>query len=369
MSEHRSSNAATSTPSNTDNRPDIDPASAEAVDRQLVELLARRRDLARSESKIAYIGGGGEKSPKERLQHCVDIGREFGLPDRLVSNIFHQLLDNEINNDKAPVRLSSRDHKPLDTVIEVKGARIGADELIIIGGPCAVESYDQIMRCAEEVKDSGAHILRGGCFKARTSPYAFQGLGYVGLDYLAEAGQKFGIPVITEVMSSDMVGPVAEKVDIIQIGARNMQNFTLLKSVGECNRPVMLKRGMSSSIEELLLAAEYILVQGNPNVILCERGIRTFETSTRNTLDISAVPVLKARTHLPIVVDPSHAAGERSLVPPLTMASKAVGAHGVMIEFHPDPDRALSDAPQALSISQFRALVANLAIRRQFISA
>jgi 3-deoxy-7-phosphoheptulonate synthase len=194
-------------------------------------------------------------------------------------------------------------------------------------------------------------------------------LGYVGLDYLAEAGQKFGIPVITEVMTSDMVGPVAEKADILQIGARNMQNFTLLKSVGECNRPVMLKRGMSSSIEELLLAAEYILVQGNPNVILCERGIRTFETSTRNTLDISAVPVLKARTHLPIVVDPSHAAGERSLVPPLAMACKAVGAHGVMVEFHPDPDRALSDAPQALSIQQFRALVANLAIRRTFISA
>lgn len=256
--------------------------------------------------------------------------------------------------------LASRAQKSEDTIIDVKGVRIGGENFIVIAGPCAVESEEHISECAREVKATGAHILRGGCFKSRTSPYSFQGLGFDGLDYLVQAGAQHGLPTITEVLSEQDVDRVASRADIIQIGARNMQNFILLKAVGRINRPVMLKRGMSSSLDELLQAAEYILMHGNPQVILCERGIRTFETSTRNTLDLSAVPVLKSKTHLPILVDPSHAAGLRDLVPPLALAAKAVGAHGVMIEVHPEPDKALSDGPQSLRFDQFELLMQRL---------
>ena len=257
-------------------------------------------------------------------------------------------------------RLASREYKPDDTVIDVKGVTLGGDSLVMIAGPCAVESHDQIMACAREVKEQGGHILRGGCFKPRTSPYSFQGLGYEGLEMLVEAGEKYGLPVVTEVLSPDDVVRVAETADILQIGARNMQNFTLLSEVGRVRRPVMLKRGMSSSLDELLQAAEYILAGGNQQVFLCERGIRTFETATRNTLDLSAVPILRSRTHLPIIVDPSHAAGKRALVPPLALASKTVGAHGVMVEIHPEPEKALSDGPQALLFPQFSELMKRL---------
>ena len=263
---------------------------------------------------------------------------------------------------KAPAgyRLASREYKSEDTVIDVRGVRIGGDHLVVIAGPCAVESFEQILACAREVKEQGAHILRGGCFKPRTSPYSFQGLGYDGLDMLVEAGRKYRLPVVTEVLSPEDVGRVAEKADVLQIGARNMQNFTLLSEVGRARRPVMLKRGMSSSLDELLQAAEYILAGGNQQVFLCERGIRTFETATRNTLDISAVPVLRGRTHLPVMVDPSHAAGKRELVAPLAVAGKAVGAHAIMVEIHPDPEKALSDGPQALRFHEFSALMARL---------
>jgi chorismate mutase/prephenate dehydratase len=257
-------------------------------------------------------------------------------------------------------RLASREYKSEDTVIDVRGVRLGGDGFVVIAGPCAVESIDQIMACAREVKEHGGHILRGGCFKPRTSPYSFQGLGYEGLDMLVEAGRKYRLPVVTEVLSPEDVARVAEKADILQIGARNMQNFTLLTEVGRARRPVMLKRGMSSSIDELLQAAEYILAGGNQQVFLCERGIRTFETATRNTLDVSAVPVLRGRTHLPVIVDPSHAAGQRELVSPLAVAGKSVGAHAVMIEIHPEPEKALSDGPQALLFSQFEELMARL---------
>jgi chorismate mutase/prephenate dehydratase len=257
-------------------------------------------------------------------------------------------------------RLASREYKEADTVIDVKGVRIGGDDFVVIAGPCAVESFEQIMACAREVKEHGGHILRGGCFKPRTSPYSFQGLAYEGLDMLVEAGRKYRLPVVTEVLSPEDVARVAEKADILQIGARNMQNFTLLNEVGRARRPVMLKRGMSSSIDELLQAAEYILAGGNQQVFLCERGIRTFETATRNTLDLSAVPVLRGRTHLPVIVDPSHAAGKRELVSPLAVAGKSVGAHAVMVEIHPEPEKALSDGPQALLFPQFEALMARL---------
>jgi chorismate mutase/prephenate dehydratase len=266
---------------------------------------------------------------------------------------------------KAPAKdkgytLATREHKPANTVIDVGGVKIGDGNFLVIAGPCSVESRDQIMTCAKHARNNGAQILRGGVFKPRTSPYSFQGLGYEGLDLLVEAGKAFGLPVITEVMTTEDVDRVAEKADIIQIGARNMQNFSLLKVIGQTRTPVMLKRGMSSSIEELLQAVEYILAGGNQQVFLCERGIRTFETATRGTLDISAVPVLKARTHLPVFVDPSHAAGVRELVPPLAMAAKAVGADGIIVEFHPEPEKALSDGPQALRFPQFETLMSNL---------
>ncbi len=238
--------------------------------------------------------------------------------------------------------------------------KIGGGSFTVIAGPCAVESEEQIRRCARAVRECGGHILRGGCFKPRTSPYSFQGLGYEGLNYLVHAGEDFGLPVVTEVLTPADVSRVAQQADILQIGARNMQNFSLLDEVGRIDRPVLLKRGLMSSIEELLGAAEYILAQGNQQVILCERGIRTFETATRNTLDLSAVPILKERTHLPVIVDPSHAAGDRNLVVPLARAAKAVGADGIMVEIHPDPENALSDGAQSLSFSGFKRLMADL---------
>jgi chorismate mutase/prephenate dehydratase len=257
-------------------------------------------------------------------------------------------------------RLGSRGHKGHNTVIEVGDVRLGEDPFVVIAGPCAVESWDQVMAAARAVKQYGGRILRGGTFKPRTSPYSFQGLGFEGLDMLYEAGKAFGLPIVTEVLAPEDVPGVAAKADILQIGTRNMQNFSLLSAVGRSHRPVMLKRGMSSSIDEWLQAAEYILAEGNQQVFLCERGIRTFETSTRNTLDLSAVPVLMQRTHLPVIVDPSHAAGERSLVEPLTRAAAAVGAHGVMVEIHPDPENALSDGPQSLTLDGFAGLMKRL---------
>jgi chorismate mutase/prephenate dehydratase len=265
-------------------------------------------------------------------------------------------------NAPAGYRLGSRGHKEHNTIVEVAGVKIGGDELVMIAGPCAVESWDQVMAAAKAVKENGGSILRGGCFKPRTSPYSFQGLGFEALEMLVEAGKAYGLPVVTEVVSPDDVEGVARKADVLQIGTRNMQNFSLLSAVGRAHRPVMLKRGMSSSLDELLQAAEYILSEGNQQVFLCERGIRTFETSTRNTLDLSAVPVLRQRTHLPVIVDPSHAAGARDLVPPLALAAQAVGAHGIMVEIHPDPDSALSDGPQSLTLDQFQSMMAALGL-------
>lgn len=257
-------------------------------------------------------------------------------------------------------KLASREYKSDDTIIKIKDVTIGGDNFIVMAGPCSVESREQIFSCAHEAKENGVHILRGGCFKPRTSPYSFQGLGFEGLDLLREAGSSYDLPIITEVLSPEQVKDVAKYSDILQIGARNMQNFTLLTEVGRSHRPVMLKRGLMASIDELLNAAEYILSQGNRQVILCERGIRTFETATRNTLDLSAIPVLKELTHLPIIVDPSHAVGVRDKVIPLAKAAKVVGAHGIMVEFHPEPEKALSDGPQALYYNQFESLMKDL---------
>ncbi len=259
-------------------------------------------------------------------------------------------------------RLASRHHKAENTVIDVGGVKIGGDRMFVIAGPCAVESIDQVMESAKAVKAAGGTMLRGGCFKPRTSPYSFQGLGYEGLEMLAEAGRVYGLPIVTEVPAPEEVERMSALADVLQIGARNMQNFTLLSEVGRSSRPVMLKRGMSASLDELLQAAEYILSAGNQQVFLCERGIRTFETSTRNTLDVAAVPVLKSRTHLPIIVDPSHAAGDRLLVAPLALAAQAAGADGIMVEIHPNPAEALSDGPQALGLDDYKQLMTMLRV-------
>ena len=248
--------------------------------------------------------------------------------------------------------LASRAHRPEDTVIDVRGVKIG--------GPCAVESREQIFKCARTVKESGGAMLRGGCFKPRTSPYSFQGLGFAALELLAEAGREYDLPIVTEVLSPQDVEAVARVADVLQIGARNMQNFSLLAEVGRVNRPVLLKRGMMSTMDEFLNAAEYILDRGNHQVILCERGIRTFETATRNTLDLASIPLLKMATHLPIIVDPSHAAGRRDLVIPLAMAAYAVGPHGLIVEMHPEPEKALSDGPQALRFHEFAELMGKI---------
>ncbi|MGB5847450.1 MAG: bifunctional 3-deoxy-7-phosphoheptulonate synthase/chorismate mutase [Ignavibacteriaceae bacterium] len=261
---------------------------------------------------------------------------------------------------KVSYKLASREYKSDDTLVKAGNVTIGGDNFVVIAGPCSVESKEQIMACAREAKENYAQILRGGCFKPRTSPYSFQGLGYDALKYLKEAGSAYELPVITEVLTINQVSRVAEHSDILQVGARNMQNFALLSEVGKSLRPIMLKRGMMSSLDELLNAAEYILAKGNRQVILCERGIRTFETATRNTLDLGAIPVLKEQTHLPIIVDPSHAMGQRDKVIPLAKAAKAVGAHGIMVEIHPEPDNALSDGPQSLYFNQFKNLMSEL---------
>ena len=260
-----------------------------------------------------------------------------------------------------PFKLPSREFHPDDTVIKVGDVVIGGEDLVVIAGPCAVESPEQILDTARLVKETGAQVLRGGAFKPRTSPYSFRGLGESGLQMLAQAKEEMGLPVITEVMSPQDVELVCSYADILQIGARNMQNFILLDEVGMAKKPVMLKRGLSATIEEWLLAAEYILSKGNSEVILCERGIRTFETYTRNTLDLSAIPLIKKLSHLPIVTDPSHSTGKWYLVPPMALASAAAGAHGIMVEVHPNPQMALCDAAQALTFDNFRGLMQQLA--------
>jgi 3-deoxy-7-phosphoheptulonate synthase len=260
----------------------------------------------------------------------------------------------------APYKFVSKEFRQGRTQIRVRGCEIGGDEFIVMAGPCSVESEKQIMQAAEGVAKAGAKLLRGGAFKPRTSPYDFQGLETEGLKLLAKAREATGLAIITEVMSDRDVDLVAEYADILQIGARNMQNFALLKTLGKVSRPVMLKRGMSSTLKELLMSAEYVVAHGNPNVILCERGIRTFETHTRNTCDIVAIPALNELTHLPVILDPSHATGRRSLVPALARAAVAIGADGLIIEVHPAPEKAVSDGAQSLDLPQFAQLMKDL---------
>ena len=307
---------------------------------RLAEAGARGRVAPGRESTV--IGAIGEHGLLENLSLDGIAGVERLLP---VSK---------------PYKLVSVESSPDPTVIQVRGRRIGGGYFGLIAGPCTVESREQTLATARAVHAAGASMLRGGAFKPRTSPYSFRGLGSLALEILAEAREETGLPLVTELLDPRHIELVAETTDVIQIGARNMQNFLLLSEVGRSDRPVLLKRGPSASIDELLMAAEYILKEGNPRVILCERGIKTFESATRFTLDIGAVPVLKERTHLPVIVDPSHAAGRRELVPALARAAVAAGADGIIVEAHPRPEEALCDAPQLIRTSDFADFASEL---------
>ena len=262
-----------------------------------------------------------------------------------------------------PYKLANRAFHPEDSIIDVAGVKVGGQHLAVIAGPCSVESKEQVIEIAKAAKAAGANMLRGGAFKPRTSPYAFQGMGSEGLDILVAAKEETGLPIVSELMDARYIDEFNEKVDLIQIGARNMQNFDLLKKVGKrCTKPILLKRGLSATFQEWIMSAEYIMASGNPNVILCERGVRTFESYTRNTLDLQAIPVIKKLTHLPIIIDPSHAGGKWWLVEPMAKASLAAGCDGLMIEVHNNPEKALCDGPQSLKPEKFETLMKQLTI-------
>ena len=262
-----------------------------------------------------------------------------------------------------PYKLANRAFHPEDSIIDVAGVKVGGQHLAVIAGPCSVESKEQVIEIAKAAKAAGANMLRGGAFKPRTSPYAFQGMGSEGLDILVAAKEETGLPIVSELMDARYIDEFNEKVDLIQIGARNMQNFDLLKEVGKrCTKPILLKRGLSATFQEWIMSAEYIIASGNPNVILCERGVRTFESYTRNTLDLQAIPVIKELTHLPIIIDPSHAGGKWWLVEPMAKASLAAGCDGLMIEVHNNPEKALCDGPQSLKPEKFETLMKQLTI-------
>ena len=296
----------------------------------------------------------------------ISVGRDstvLGLVGD-TSNIDPELLESldiveKVQRVSEPYKKCSRKFHPDDSVIDVSGVKIGGGSFCFIAGPCSIESEEQIIGVAKRVKAAGAKLLRGGAFKPRTSPYAFQGLHADGLRLLSEAKQETGLPIVTEIMSIDHLD-LFEDVDLIQVGARNMQNFELLKELGRTRKPILLKRGLANTLQELLMSAEYIMAGGNENIVLCERGIRTFETATRNTLDLSAVPVLQELTHLPLIIDPSHATGKAALVPPMALAAAAAGADGLMIEVHNDPIHALCDGAQSLTPDQFDGLTARV---------
>ncbi len=326
----------------------------------MIVVLDRGVSLRDKASIVRFVEQHGGRLLVSELGETTHIGLVDSVAQSLADQIREMPGVASIRSEAPPYPQVSREHREGDTVVNVRDVAVGGPEVVVMAGPCAVESADQLSAVAAGVADAGGRILRGGAFKPRTSPYSFQGLGEEGLNLLAAVREQSGLPVVTEVVATEDVAVVAAHADLLQIGARNMQNFRLLSEVGAQQLPVLLKRGISSSIEELLLAAEYVVAAGNPRVILCERGIRTFETATRNTFDVSAVPVLKEKTPLPVIVDPSHAAGERSLVPPLAAAGVAAGADGVLVEVHNDPDSALSDGPQSLTIEGFTTMMSQL---------
>ena len=321
--------------------PDATPEEIEKVEDTIRKLGYTPHAIVGVERKV--IGAVGDERGKDRLQSIETMGG--------VESVFPIL---------KPYKLASREVKSSNSVIQADGVAIGGTAIAIIAGPCSVESKEQICTTANLVKGSGANFLRGGAYKPRTSPYSFQGLEEDGLKLLAAAKEVSGLPIVTEVMNPREIDLVAKYADIIQVGARNMQNFSLLKELGQINKPILLKRGMMNTIKEFLMSAEYVLSEGNHQVIRCERGIRTFETATRNTLDISCIPVLKKETHLPIIIDPSHATGHWEMVESMSRASIAAGADGLIIEVHPDPVNAFSDGPQSLKPEKFARLMENL---------
>jgi 3-deoxy-7-phosphoheptulonate synthase len=324
-------------------RPHVTDAELDHI-RERIEMLGMRTHVSRGERRT-IIGCIGDETLLQEAALLSLPGVESVTPVM------------------KPYKLAAREFAADPTVVRVgdrAAASIGGRRLAVIAGPCSVEGREMLRDTARAVRDAGAGLLRGGAFKPRTSPYAFQGLGEAALRLLAEVRAETGLPVVTEVMDTRQVELVAEHADVLQVGARNMQNFALLQELGRVQRPVLLKRGLSATVKELLMAAEYVMAQGNRDVILCERGIRTFETVTRNTLDIAAIPVLKAETHLPVVVDPSHAGGRADLVAPLAFAAVAAGADGLIVEVHPDPERALSDGDQSLTIAAFGRLMRGL---------
>ncbi len=313
-------------------------ANADATEVSKLEVYLEKKGL-----NLHYIQGQNTK--------VIGLVGDTGALDE--ETIYMYECVDKVLKVQEPYKLSGRKFHPHDSVIEVKGRKIGGGHFAVMAGPCSVESEEQILSVAADVKQAGASFLRGGAFKPRSSPYAFQGLGLDGLELLKMARDKTGMPIVTEIMGTEYIDIFAKDVDIIQVGARNMQNFLLLREVGKTGRPILLKRGLSNTIDELLMAAEYVLSGGKSEVILCERGIRTFETATRNTLDLSAVPVLQAKSHLPVVVDPSHGTGHWSLVRPMVLAATAAGADGLMIEVHNQPQQALCDGAQSLTPALF----------------
>lgn len=325
---------------------------------------------------IIVLKSGTTKADVTRVENLIKrkgldthivVGQEMSIIGCIgdTSKVDAKLFEVDNSVDKVmhvqePYKLANRAFHPEDSIIDVLGVKIGGGHLAMIAGPCSVESKEQVLEIAKSVKASGANMLRGGAFKPRTSPYAFQGMGLEGLDILCEVKKETGLPIVTELMSPEHLDVFNEKVDLIQIGARNMQNFDLLKQLGQLDRPILLKRGLNATYEEWMMSAEYIMASGNENVILCERGIRTFETYTRNTLDLQAIPVLKKLTHLPVIVDPSHAGGKWWLVDSMAKASVAAGADGLMVEVHNDPESALCDGAQSLKPQKYNELISEM---------
>lgn len=324
----------------------------------IMEEGATEEQIQHVIDKLMKKGFDAHRSTGARQTVIGAVGAKIDFDTRDI-----ELIDGveEVVRITAPYKLASRHFRPEGSVIQLgKGVAVGGEQVVVMAGPCSIESESQVETIAARVKELGALVLRGGAFKPRTSPYSFQGLGLPGLKMMRAAAERHGLLVISEVMDHTQIPAMLEYVDILQVGARNMQNYNLLKELGKVQKPVMLKRGISATLEELLLSAEYIMSGGNYNVVLCERGIRTFENATRNTLDISAIPVIHKLSHLPIVVDPSHGTGRRDKVPPMARAAVAAGADGLLIEVHPDPDKALSDGAQSLYLEQFDQLMKEL---------
>ena len=312
------------------------------------DQILRVEELIKKKGLEAHIVRGEEMTIIGCIGDTTAVDSRLFEVDSAVDKVMHV---------QEPYKLANRAFHPDDSIIDVSGVKVGGEHLAVIAGPCSVESYEQVLEIAKAAKASGANMIRGGAFKPRTSPYSFQGLGLEGLDILCAVRDEVGLPIVTELMSPDYLDVFNEKVDLIQIGARNMQNFDLLKQLGKVDRPILLKRGLNATYEEWIMSAEYIMASGNENVILCERGIRTFESFTRNTLDLQSIPVLNSKTHLPVIIDPSHAGGKWWLVEPMAKAAIAAGANGLMIEVHNDPDSALCDGAQSLKPEKLDALM------------